>query len=42
MKAWGILFHLITETELKTRRGQVTEERWRQIIAILNRANGWI
>jgi hypothetical protein len=36
------LFHLITKTELKTRRGLVTEERRRQIIATINRANGWI
>jgi hypothetical protein len=33
---------LITKTELKTRRGLVTEERRRQIIATINRANGWI
>jgi mRNA-degrading endonuclease toxin of MazEF toxin-antitoxin module len=35
------LLHLIAKTELKARRGQVTEERRRQIIATLNRANGW-
>jgi mRNA-degrading endonuclease toxin of MazEF toxin-antitoxin module len=35
------LLHLITKTELKTRRGQVTAERRRQIIATINRANDW-
>jgi hypothetical protein len=36
------LLHLITKSDLKTRRGQVTEERKRQIVATINRANGWI
>jgi len=36
------LFHLVTRAELKSRRGQVTEERQRQIITTINRANGWI
>jgi hypothetical protein len=36
------LVHLITKTELKSRRGQVTEARRRQIIATINRANGWV
>jgi len=35
------LLHLITKSELKNRRGQVTEERQRQIVATINRANGW-
>ena len=35
------LLHLITKSELKNQRGQVTEERQRQIIATINRANGW-
>lgn len=36
------LLHLVTKTELKGRRGRVTEERRRQIIATIHRANGWI
>ena len=36
------LFHLVDRTELTNRRGQVTEERRRQIIATMNRANGWV
>ena len=36
------LLHLVTKAELKTRRGQVTEERRRKIIATINRANDWI
>jgi hypothetical protein len=35
------LLHLITKSDLKTRRGQVTEERKRQIVVTINRANGW-
>jgi mRNA-degrading endonuclease toxin of MazEF toxin-antitoxin module len=36
------LLHLITKTDLRTRRGYVTDERQRRIIATINRANGWI
>jgi len=36
------LLHLITKTDLKNRRGRVTEERRRQIIAVINRANDWV
>jgi mRNA-degrading endonuclease toxin of MazEF toxin-antitoxin module len=36
------LLHLVAKTELKARRGKVADERRRQIIATINRANGWI
>lgn len=36
------LFHLVAKDELKNRRGQVTDERRRRIIATMNRANEWI
>ena len=36
------LLHLVTKAELKNRRGQVTEERRRQIIVKINRSNDWV
>jgi mRNA-degrading endonuclease toxin of MazEF toxin-antitoxin module len=36
------LLHLVAKSELKHRRGQVTEARRRQIISTINRSNGWV
>ncbi len=36
------LLHAVTKSDLKQRRGRVTEERRRLIIATINRANGWV
>jgi hypothetical protein len=36
------LIHAVAKEELKQRRGHVTEQRRRQIIATINRANNWI
>ena len=36
------LLHTVPKTELKLRRGHVTEARRREIIATINRANGWV
>lgn len=36
------LFFLVPRSELKNRRGQVTQERKRQMIATVLRANGWV
>jgi mRNA-degrading endonuclease toxin of MazEF toxin-antitoxin module len=36
------LLHLVTKAELTKKRGTVSNERRRQIIATLNRANDWI
>ena len=36
------LFYLVNKSELKGPRGRVGLERRRQIIATINRANGWI
>src|SRR5436305_598922 len=36
------LIYLVTKNELKVKRGQVTEVRRKQIIATINRSNGWI
>jgi hypothetical protein len=36
------LLHMVAKTELKSRRGKVGEERRRQIIATINRANDWV
>jgi hypothetical protein len=38
----GDLLHLVTKEHLTHRRGKVTEERRRQIIATINRSNGWM
>ena len=35
------LFFLVNKSDLKHHQGVVTEERRRQIIATMNRANGW-
>jgi len=35
------LIHAVKKSELTSRRGHVTEERRRQIIATINRSNGW-
>jgi hypothetical protein len=36
------LLHLVSKDDLKNKRGDVTPERRRQIIATINRANDWI
>ena len=36
------LIHLVNKDELTGRRGTVTIERRRQIIATINRANNWV
>lgn len=36
------LLHAVNKAELKHYRGHVTAERQRQIIAAINRSNGWI
>ena len=36
------LLHSVEKTDLKNRRGVVTPERRRQIIATINRAMGWV
>ena len=36
------LFHLVSPQNLTQLRGAVTPERRRQIIATINRANGWV
>jgi hypothetical protein len=36
------LLHLVPKALLKQRRGVVTEERRRAIIATINRSNGWV
>jgi mRNA-degrading endonuclease toxin of MazEF toxin-antitoxin module len=36
------LLHLVAKDELKQRRGTVTPERRKQIIATINRANDWV
>jgi hypothetical protein len=36
------LFYLVTASDLSKRRGTVTGERRRQIIATMIRANGWV
>jgi hypothetical protein len=36
------LLYAIPKTELKEKRGAVTPERRRQIIATIHRANGWV
>jgi hypothetical protein len=35
------LFFLVNKTDLKHHRGSVTDERRKQIIAAINRSNGW-
>jgi mRNA-degrading endonuclease toxin of MazEF toxin-antitoxin module len=36
------LFHLVKKDTLSNRRGDVSTERRRQIIATINRSNGWV
>jgi len=36
------LFHLVTAANLTQMRGVVTSDRRKQIIATINRANGWV
>ena len=36
------LFFLVNKSDLKNLRGTVTTERRRQIIATINRSNGWV
>lgn len=36
------LLHLVLKGDLRNKRGDVTPERRRQIIATINRANDWI
>ena len=36
------LLHTFAQADLKQRRGTVTRERRRQIIATINRAHGWV
>ncbi len=36
------LLYTVPKTELKNQRGVVTEERRRQLIATINRSNGWV
>ena len=36
------LLHLVAKGELRNQRGAVTGERRKQIIATINRANGWV
>src|SRR5437868_2435017 len=36
------LFFLVSKSDLTNPRGTVTAERKRQIIATMNRANGWV
>lgn len=36
------LFFLVSKSDLKGRRGAVCEERRKQIVLTLNRANGWV
>ena len=36
------LFHLVKKEALSGLRGEVTAERRRQIIATINRSNGWV
>ncbi|HEY6184368.1 MAG TPA: type II toxin-antitoxin system PemK/MazF family toxin [Terriglobales bacterium] len=36
------LLHLVLKSDLKNKRGAVSPERRRQIIATINRANDWI
>jgi hypothetical protein len=36
------LIHLVSRDQLTTRRGQITEERRRRIIATMTRSNDWL
>lgn len=36
------LLYTVPKTQLKNRRGSVTQQRRRLIIATINRANGWV
>jgi mRNA-degrading endonuclease toxin of MazEF toxin-antitoxin module len=36
------LLHLVAKTALKSIRGTVSPERRRQIVATINRSNGWV
>ncbi|PWU15408.1 MAG: hypothetical protein C5B50_15475 [Verrucomicrobia bacterium] len=36
------LLHNVAKRDLKNHRGHVTDERRRQIIATINRSNGWV
>ena len=36
------LLYAVKKNDLKTHRGQVTDQRRREIITTINRANGWV